>query len=141
MKPDDLEQKLSRQPLRQVPSEWRVEILADCRAAKVESRAQEPFWPSTFGSRLSTIFWPHPKAWAGLAAVWIFIGALNFSTRDTAPRLAEKSAPPSPEVIVELKKQQRMFAELVGSYGTTDADRPKIFSPKPRSGRGEFLAA
>ena len=100
---------------------------------------QDEPWLSTLVARRSTIFWPHPKAWAGLAAVWIFIFALNFSMRDTPPRITEKSAPPSPEVIVELKKQQRMFAELMGSRETPDADRQKIFSPKPRSERVEIL--
>lgn len=59
--------------------------------------------------------------------------------RDTSPRVVEKSAPPSPEVIVELKKQQRMFAELMGPAQPVDADRQKIFTPKPRSERVEFL--
>ncbi len=142
MKPDEFEQKLSRQPLRPVPHAWRAEILSAARAVQAaphESRAAQPSWLSTINYRLSTLLWPHPKAWAGLAAVWVCIGALNFSTRDASPRLAEKSAPPSPEVIVELKKQQRLFAELVGSYEPTDADRPRIFSPKPRSERAEIL--
>jgi hypothetical protein len=144
MNPDELEQKISRQPLRTLPSAWRGEILA--AASKVQlprhaSCSTRHSFLSTLNSQLSAFLWPHPKAWAGLAAVWIFIGALNFSTRDTSPRLAEKSLPPSPEVIVELKKQQRLFAELVGSHETVDAERPRIFLPRPRSGRGEFLAA
>ncbi|MEY4917913.1 MAG: hypothetical protein RL616_1826 [Verrucomicrobiota bacterium] len=139
MKPDEFEQKLSRQPLRQVPSEWRGEILAVCRGSKAEGRAREPFQPSTLVARLSTIFWPHPKAWAGLAGIWICIGVLNFSTGEVSPRVAAKSSSPSPEVVVELKKQQRMFAELVGSYEPADADRPRIFSPRPRSERVEIL--
>ncbi len=59
--------------------------------------------------------------------------------RDTSPGIAEKSAPPSPEVIVELKKQQLLFAELMDPRETPDADRQKIFSPKPRSERVEIL--
>jgi len=61
--------------------------------------------------------------------------------RDSSPRVAEKSAPPSPEVMVELKKQQRMFAELVGSREPLDVDRPRIFVPKPRGERVEILTA
>jgi hypothetical protein len=41
--------------------------------------------------------------------------------------------------MVELKKQQRMFAELVGPRETVDVDRPRIFSPRPRSERVEIL--
>ena len=136
---EQFERRVSRQPLRQVPHEWRGEILTACREPKAGSRAQEPFTLSNFVARLSTIFWPHPKAWAGLAAAWIFIFAVNFSMRDPSPRVAEKYSPPSPEVIVELKKQQRLFAELVGSIQPPDADRQKVFAPKPRSQRAEML--
>jgi hypothetical protein len=138
---NEFEQKLSRQPVRQIPGEWRAEILANCRGPKVESRAEEQFGPSTFVSRLSTIFWPHPKAWAGLAAVWIFIFAVNFSMRDASPRIAEKSAPPSPEIVAELRQQRLLFAELIGSAEAHVADRQKLFLPRPRSERAEILAA
>ena len=142
MNADEFEKRLQRQPLRQAPCEWRAEILAAARDAQASchpSPATRHGWLATFNRQLSILLWPHPKAWAGLAAVWIFIFAVNFSMRDNSPRLAEKSAPPSPEVMVELKKQQRMFAELVGSYEAPDADRRKIFSPKPRSERTEIL--
>lgn len=144
MKPDEFEQKLSRQPMREIPSAWRGDILTAARAAQTSGHSSpvaRHSWLTTLNTQLAAFLWPHSKAWAGLAAVWIFIFALNFSSGDSSPSIAKKPSPPSPEVIVELKKQQRMFAELVGSYGTVDADRPKILSPKPRSGRGEFMAA
>jgi hypothetical protein len=125
--------------MRQIPGEWRAEILDACRVSNVERREPERFLPSTLVSRLSTIFWPHPKAWAGLAAVWILIFCVNFSMRDTTPVLAEKTATPSPEVIVELRQQQRMLAELIGARDTSDADRSKIWVPLPRSERVEIL--
>ena len=143
MKLDDFEQKLQRQPLRQVPAEWREEILV---AADVNRRnrpvreftfAATPFrrFLSTLNAQLSTILWPHPRAWAGLAAVWILILAVNFSMRDKSPSMAEKSSPPSPEVIVELRQQQRLLAELIGPRDTSDADRSKPLVPQPRSER------
>jgi hypothetical protein len=144
MNADEFEKRLQRQPLRQAPCEWRSEILAAARDAQAPvhaSRITHRSWLSTFNHQLSTLFWPHPKAWAGLAAVWIFIFAVNFSMRDSSPRLAAQSAPPSPEVIVELRKQQRMFAELVGSREPLDVDRPRIFVPKPRGERVEILTA
>jgi hypothetical protein len=136
---NDFEQKLSRQPVKKIPGEWRGEILAAANAA-LRPPPRTSFL-ATFNAQLSTIFWPHPKAWAGLAAVWIFIIAVNFSMRDPSPRMAEKSAPPSPEVIVELRKQQILLAELIGPRESRDADRPRIFTPKPRGERVEFLAA
>ena len=139
MKPDDFEQRLQRQPLRPIPGEWRAEILGVCRESKVGSRTREQFWPSTLVSRLSTILWPHPAAWAGLAAVWILILAVDFSVRDKAPAVAEKFSPPSPEVIAELRQQQRLFAELIGPRDVHDADRSKSFVPQPRSECVEFM--
>ena len=137
---DDFEQKLQCQPLRQVPGEWREEILA---AAEVQlpGAPKRSEGGSTFIAQLSTILWPHPAAWAGLAAVWILILAVDFSMRDKSPVMAEKTAPPSPEVIVELRRQQRLLAELIGPRDTRDADRPKPLVPQPRSERVEFMTA
>jgi len=139
---ENFEQRLSRPPLKPIPAEWRAETLMAARAAQ-PSRHLSPVTRhsrlSTINSPLTILFWPHPKAWAGLAAVWILILAVDFSTCDPSPRIAEKSAPPAPEVMVELKKQQLLFAELVGAHEPLDADRQKRFAPKPRSECGELL--
>ena len=134
---EKFEQRLSRQPLRPIPHEWRVEVLAAALSAS-RPAPRAPFL-ATLGHQLSTLLWPHPQAWAGLAAVWIFIFAVNFSMRDASPRMAEKSAPPSPAVLVELRRQQRLFAELIGPRETRDADRPRIFTPRPRGERTEWV--
>ena len=135
---EQFERRLSRQPLKKIPGEWRAAILDACRVQSVERRKPERFLPSTLVSRLSTIFWPHPKAWAGLAAVWVLIFAVDFSMRDTTPVVAEKAAPPSPEVIVELRQQQRMLAELIGAGQAREAEVPR-FLPQPRSERVEIM--
>jgi hypothetical protein len=129
---DDFEQRLQRQPLRQIPGEWRGEILAAATSCHSSHVTRHSFL-STLNHQLSTLLWPHPKAWAGLAAVWILIFAVDFSVRDKAPVVAEKSAPPSPEVIVQLRQQQRMLAELIGPRDASDADRSKSMVPQPRS--------
>ena len=146
----EFEQRLRRQPLKPLPAEWRAEILAAV-AAEVNRRqevsreftfaATEHSWLSTLNHQLSTLLWPHPKAWAGLAAVWICIFILNFSMRDPSPALAVKATPPSPEVVVELRRQQRMLAELIGPAEVSVADRQRVWFPKPRSERVEMLAA
>jgi hypothetical protein len=139
MKPDDFESQLQRQPLRRIPAEWRKEILAAANVNRRNRSIREfTFAATTFRGLLSTILWPHPRAWAGLAAVWILILAVDFSMRDPAPGLAEKSAPPSPQVIAELRQQQRLLVELMGSSQTREAEPPK-FVPRPRTARAEIL--
>lgn len=131
---EQFEGRLSRQPFRPVPAEWREEILAVAgRESRVEGRAQKWIQPSSLVSRLSSVLWPHPVAWAGLAAVWIFIFAVDFSTRDHAPAMAEKFSPPTIEVIIEVRQQQRLLAELIGPREAHDADRSKSLAPRPRS--------
>jgi hypothetical protein len=134
---NEFEQKLQRQRLRQIPAGWRAEILAAAQPAASRPALRASVF-STINRLLSTLLWPHPKAWAGLAAVWIFIFALHFSMHDDAPAMAERATPPSPEVIVELKQQQRMLAELIGSTQTREAEPPR-FLPLPRSERVETL--
>jgi hypothetical protein len=148
---EQFEERLRRQPVKQVPSEWRAEILRTARAAGVNRREEEASreitfaatggsWLSTISHQLSTLLWPHPKAWAGLAAVWVCIFTLNFSMREKPAVLAEKTPAPSPEIVSELKQQQRMLAELIGAPEMQVADRQRLLAPKPRSGRTEILA-
>jgi hypothetical protein len=142
MKPDDFEQRLQRQPLRQIPNKWREEILKAAESAFVTPHSPpvtRPSWLSALNTQLSTILWPHPKAWAGLAAVWILIFAVDFSMRDKTPVVAGKSASPSPEVVAELKQQQRLLAELFGARDTGNAGQSKPLVPRPRSERVEVL--
>jgi hypothetical protein len=139
---NQFERRLSRQPLRQLPPAWRGEILSAARAVGAarsgdsEERRHKILFDGGFLPKAATpawfknLLWPHPAAWAGLAAVWICIFVVNVSIRDRSPVVAEKASPPSPEMIVELRQQQKMFAELLGPRELRDADRPQIFKPR-----------
>jgi hypothetical protein len=135
---ENFEQKLRRQSLRQIPGGWRAEILV--AAGENRRKTREFSFAAAVASGLRQIFWPAPAAWAGLAVVWIFIFALNFSIRDKTPQVAEKVSPPSPEVIAELRQQKLLFAQLIGSSDAREAEPPKFF-PRPRTERVEILAA
>jgi hypothetical protein len=136
---DEFEQQLSRQPLRQAPADWRREILA-AAAPIVPRPAPRSSFLSTLYSKLSSVLWPCPEAWAGLAAVWIFVFMLNYSMQDRAPVMAKKVSPASPQLVAELKLQRQMFVELIGQNQAAEAEPPK-FLPLPRSQRVEFMAA
>jgi hypothetical protein len=140
---DQFEQRLRRQPVKPVPADWRAEILAAARAARPVERpaASRNSW---FVSLLHEILFSvraNSKGWAGLAAVWVLIVALNLSMQTSAPAsaLAEKTVPATPERIAELKQQQRMFAELDGLTTPPDADRPKAPPLPPHSQRAGWM--
>jgi hypothetical protein len=143
MKPDELEQKLLQQPLRMVPTEWRAEILAAARVAQPSrhsSLVTRHTLFSTLVSRLSTFLWPQPRAWAALAAAWVFIVVLNFSANDKSPARAKKNSVSAPEMAAELKQQKRFYAELMGVNEAREADRPQNSPPRPRTQHTIFSA-
>ncbi len=86
------------------------------------------------------LIWPCRRIWAGLAAVWILIFAVNFSQRDPSEMMARKS--PSPEMIMAFRQQEKLLAELIGQNEPQAAERTKTFSPRPSSERSfETLTA
>lgn len=132
---DDFEQRLHRQPLRQIPSQWRSEILQNVVTAPHSSSVIRHSNLSTLNHRLSTLLWPHPKAWAGLTALWVAIAVVQVTVADRPVHVAKKAQPPSADTIIVLQQQTRMLAELVGHTPPPDADRPKPGAPQPRSER------
>lgn len=137
MNPNDFEKHLQRQPLRPIPPEWRAEILQQATTAGNSSFVIRHSFLSTINHQLSTILWLRPKAWAGLAAVWVLIFALRFSSRDNLPKMAQSSPAASQQMMVNLREQQQILAELIGTSSgqTHDVDRPKPFAPQPHSER------
>ncbi len=138
---DSFEQKLRRQPYREAPPRWREEILTGARLAATESSAaRRPTSGLSFFAacrrNLTNWLWPHPTAWAGLAAIWLLILILNVTTRDSArPQLAGQSAPPSPELQELLREQEQMLADLIGPVEKSGTSEPKRRLPGPRSQR------
>jgi hypothetical protein len=147
MNPDELEKHLHSQPLRQVPAEWRGEILSAARqAAGVEHAPRNtrhtphsPSLLSTLNSQLSNLLWPHPTAWAGLAAVWLVILGVHLTMRDATPLLAKRASPASPQVFMAFQEQERLLAELLGPREAPVAEPPKPVPPRPRSERRNAL--
>ena len=132
---DPLENRLRAIAPRQVPPEWRSEILADARNATASSHSMVA--PShSLRAVLASMFWPYPQAWARLAAAWVVIIALNLATRESGPpEIARQLPPPSPQLRQLLREQEQMLAELTG---TAEEDRPVAVRPpaaQPRSER------
>ena len=83
---------------------------------------------------------PRPRAWAGLAAMWVVILALKFSTPDQSHSVASKPSMP-PEVIAELQQQKHLYTELAGLPPLPDVKPSKPFLPRPRSARRSEIFA
>jgi hypothetical protein len=114
---DEFENKLRSQPRREIPVEWRREILGPLRATRETPAA---WWRQ--------LLWPHPAAWASLAAAWVAIVALNFgAAEDDAPGRA--AAKPAADSHWAYEERKRLYAELVLELlppaRSEPADRPR----------------
>ncbi len=87
------------------------------------------------------LFWPCRRIWTGLAAVWILLFIVNVSQRDGSQTMMAKSAPTA-EMMMTFRDQQKWLNELLADRSPPmDAERPRIFSPKPRTETTELLTA
>ena len=130
MNNDEFEQQLRRQPMRPIPAEWRRQILDS--APGPESPVSVREWSFSWRE----LFWPSPRAWAGLAAVWAVILALNTASSDSAIPSAERARPaqPSPQFLMALQEQWQLRAELM-DIPVAEAS-PKTEPARPRSDIG-----
>ncbi len=139
MKPDDLEHQLLRRPVRPIPAEWREEILAAAHAAGPR--------PSALDSRRTSwwreLLWPSPLAWAGAAAVWAVILALDAAAfSDAEPSVAARSAPPPAVIRMAIAEKRRLMASLFDTAAEPAAPPPDPARPQPhRQRRTEWSCA
>jgi len=84
------------------------------------------------------LIWPCRRTWAGLAAVWVVILAVNFAARDPLPvREAHNATPVSRNMFLALKEQKRLLAELTSPAPLRPVEKPKRTAPQPHSQRRE----
>jgi hypothetical protein len=80
---------------------------------------------------------PSRQVWAGIAAVWVLILAVNLALRDPAP--AGKTMVSAP-TMMSFQEQQQLVNELLADRAQPhDADRPKTVQPGPRSMRSVMV--
>lgn len=140
---EQFEQRLRRQPLRQVPPAWRTEILAQAKAAagrQLSLGADRPAFTSALRLRLLELLWPCPQAWAGLAAAWVAVLAVQMAISGGQPVTETRRAEsPSPELRRILKQQNQMLAELGGAVERLAHEQTRSFMPQPRSQKRQQL--
>ena len=148
MNTDDFEKRLQRQSMRSIPREWRGEILDAARRARghqlstLHSEATGEDGSAIHPQPTSwwrELLWPCPQAWAGLAAAWVLILALNAATREPVQVATAQSTPPAREVLMALKERRRLLAELAGPPVQIKPQKP--LAPGPRSELSHRTAA
>jgi len=131
-------------PTQDAEARWAKAIQA---AADVNGRKQ-PVRELTFAAALANavrlafleLIWPCRRFWTGLAAVWILILAANVSLNEHSPAMAKSG--PSSEMIMTLKDQQTILAELLTDRSAPrDVERQKTFLPKPHTETVKLLTA
>ena|ERR1035437_2975452 len=86
------------------------------------------------------LIWPCRRIWTGLATVWILIFVANVSMHDGSQTVIAKSS--TTEMIMTFRDQQKLLNELFADRSVpVDAERPRIFSPKPRTETMKLLTA
>jgi hypothetical protein len=127
MKSDLFEQRLSRQPLRPIPPAWRQEILGKAAASRPHNDP-DPVGAVSARNWLGEWLWPHPAAWAGLAACWLAILTLD--------RLAAPSAAELAQARAGVPIAEAMFAASRGprASGLTTQPAPVPAVDRPRRG-------
>jgi len=78
------------------------------------------------------MFWPCRRVWAGFAAVWLAILAVDLSSRESAQTLAQNSRP-STEMVRAYLEQEGLLVEWTGRNQTPVVEPPKPLLPPPRS--------
>jgi hypothetical protein len=116
---DEFEDKLRGQPRREIPSEWRREILAPLQQ---RPEAKVSWWRQ--------LLWPHPGAWATLAAAWVAIFALNFAGAPEGESYA--AGPSSRDALAAYQERQRLWAELALDL-SQQPRKPMPAMDRPRS--------
>ena len=137
MNADEFEQSLEHQPIRQVPADWRGQILSAAReasgSAKHYSAASVPTTFSIWRAHLASLLWPSPKAWTALAAVWLLLAGANRITLSFTPGLADAGTRLAPATIAAWKEQERILDELIQPAGIPKAEAIAPAKPRPHS--------
>ncbi|MBI5802293.1 MAG: hypothetical protein HZA92_16405 [Verrucomicrobia bacterium] len=97
------------------------DFLSPSRASQLSTLTSQP------ASRWERLFGPNPLAWAGLAAVWVVLLAVNRSGTEPATSSASRASQPSEAAVAEIvRENRRQMAELL------NLDEPQA-APPPRS--------
>jgi hypothetical protein len=124
MKPDPFEQHLRQQPWRPVPPGWRDAIVTHSTFDQQRTVAARP--PSSWINRVFREWlWPHPVAWAALAACWTAILTLHSIAAPSATELAQAREGARIAQVVLAASGSPQTAALTSNSFPPAADQPR----------------
>jgi hypothetical protein len=128
----EFERHLQNQELRRIPDDWRRDILSKARTSVATTspiRCTSVWWRE--------LFWPCPQAWAGLAAIWMTIGALYIFSPGVSGTAGPSSPGLSSDLLAAANERRLLLAELLAPTAPTAPVKPS--SPGRRSDRRREL--
>jgi hypothetical protein len=69
----------------------------------------------------------------GLAAAWVVILLIHFSSAERTESIAKTVTPPSQQEIMVLQEQKQMMAKLIETFDQPAGEPPKPYVPRPKS--------
>lgn len=127
---DDFEHLLADARLNAPPAAWRSEIVGQALRNDVTDRQCPAWWREWL--------WPCPQAWAGMAALWLIMGGMQFGSGGSKHREAGASqASRSMSTIAVLMNEELLWNEVTELPPTqpTPVLQEKSSTPRPRSRR------
>lgn len=111
----------------------RTDVLAALSTATPHEQ-DEPVLRAIFRKFWSEVIWPSRRAWAGMAALWLVICAINFQMRSGSTAVAKV---PVGEFAKVVKEQRQVLAELVQTRPPVENVALPVTpsTPRPRSER------
>ncbi len=102
------------------------------RAAALPARSQLSTLNSQPASLWERLLGPNPLAWAGLAAVWLVLLAVNRNGSEPATSSASRASLPSEAAVAEIvRENRRQMAELL-NFDEPQAAPPARSEPYPK---------
>jgi hypothetical protein len=106
MSTEDFEKKLQGARMREVPAEWRGEIMGGLRKQmEHEAARKRGTWRD--------LLWPSPLAWTALACIWCGIWVSNMG--GPSPQTPPAAAAAGAEMLMARLAQERSLAENKGT--------------------------
>jgi hypothetical protein len=118
----------------------RREVVTKLNNQETKQQSRPVFLVASFLGCLNTLWrelvLPSRRTWAGLAGVWLVLLAINLVQHEPVPAGKTTTAP----TMMSFREQQRLMNELFADRSpVAEADRPRIFSPRPRTETTEMM--